>query len=118
MDQQQFVLKKGRGTQPGASSWTVCFDTVNNRYTAESYFSNGCIGGYYLYEITKDIYDRSDPQSGDQTEQLIHTGRLLYEDHSDINAVNYHIIHDNNYETICQWAHIITSDTDVPTWVD
>ena len=31
MEQQQFVLKKGRGTQPGASSWTVCFDTLNNR---------------------------------------------------------------------------------------
>ncbi|MBR4440478.1 MAG: hypothetical protein IKS00_02905 [Bacteroidales bacterium] len=115
---EQFVLKKGRGEQPGASWWTVCYDTVNSCYTAESYFSNGCVGAYYLYEITKEIFDNADTEPGDQTEQQIHSGRLLYEDHSDINAVNYHIIHDNNYETICQWAHIITSDTDVPTWVD
>ena len=116
---EEFVLKKGKGSDPGASWWTVCYDTVNNRYSAECYFTNGCIGGYYLYEISKETYDYADPLStDDKTEQLIRSGRPLYEDHSDINAVNYHIIHDNNYETICRWAHIITSDTDVPTWVD
>jgi len=116
---EPFVLKKGKGTLPGASWWTICHDTETDRYTAECYFNNGCVGSYYLYEITEDIFRQvNESADGDQSEQLIRSGRPLYEDHSDINAVNYHIIHDNNYETICRWAHIITSDTDVPTWVD
>ena len=115
----QFVLKKGKGTQPGAAWWTACRDTENDRYTAECYFTNGCVGSYYLYEISKEIYDKvGESLDGDLSESLIRSGRPLYEDHSDINAVNYHIIHDNNYETLCQWAHIIMSDTEVPTWVD
>ena len=91
--------------------WKACYDEKRNLYTAET---GGC-GGYDLFQITKEIYDRigeSDVSDSD-SERLIHTGRHLYMDVNDRCGPPYTVVLDDEYCDLCPWANVICSG---PVW--
>ena len=97
-------FKKGCG-------WKACYDEKRNLYTAET---GGC-GGYDLFQITKEIYDRigeSDVSDSD-SERLIRTGRHLYMDVNDRCGPPYTVVLDDEYRDLCPWANVICSG---PVW--
>lgn len=73
-------FKKGKGIKSNSSTWTVCYDENQNKYTAKTYFGSDMGTWLNLYEITKDIYDSAGTFEDDdyKTQELIQTGRLLY----------------------------------------
>ena len=93
-------FKKGCG-------WKACYDEKRNLYTAES----GRCGGYDLFQITKEIYDRLGESdfSDSVAERLIHTGRHLYMDVNDRCGPPYTVVLDDEYRELCPWANVICS---------
>ncbi|MCQ2974620.1 MAG: hypothetical protein MJ211_07380 [Bacteroidales bacterium] len=120
MHTEKLIFKKGRGIDEYSSWWTVCFNNETQQYTAEINFQGPLSGNYYLYEITKEIYDKVGTFENDdfKTEDLIKTGRILFEDHNNVNSMSYHVVHDVNFQKLCSWADIQISQEDVPTWID
>ncbi len=94
------IFKEGRG-------WKACYDPDTGRYTAE----RGGFGGYHLYEITEEIWNKlgSSDIDDDASERLIMEGRHLYMDVNDRCGPPYTIIFDSDYKTLCSWANIICS---------
>ena len=87
--------------------WKACYDEKRNLYTAES---GGC-GGYDLFQITKEIYDRlgeSDVSDSDAV-SLIYSGRHLYMDVNDRCGPPYTVVFDDGYRELCPWAGIVCS---------
>ena len=90
-------FKKGDG-------WKACYDEERDLYTAER---GGC-GYYHLYEITKDVFDAlADGMRDDETYKLIGSGRHLYMDVNDRCGPPYTIVFDDDYKTLCPWAHVV-----------
>lgn len=90
-------FKKGDG-------WKACYDEEKGLYTAER---GGC-GYYHLYEITKDVFDTlADGMRDDETYKLISSGRHLYMDVDDRCGPPYTIVFDEDYKTLCPWAHVV-----------
>lgn len=86
-------IKKGIG-------WRACFDEQTGLYTAKSSWR----GDYYLYEITKEIFDRLDNHDKDEyPDDMIKTGRLLYESHDNEYSSPYDIVHDESYKEKFGW---------------
>lgn len=51
------VFKEGYDSSFNSGQWKVCFDEKRNLYTAELFFCGAGGAAYYLYEITKDIFE-------------------------------------------------------------
>ena len=87
--------------------WKACYDEKRNLYTAES---GGC-GGYDLFQITKEIYDRLGESGVNDSDavSLIHTGRHLYMDVNDRCGPPYTVVLDDEYRDLCPWANVICS---------
>lgn len=70
------VFKEGYGSSFSSARWKVCFDEEKALYTAELYFCGSGGAAYYLYEITKEIFDTVGTFGNDErkSEDLIHTG--------------------------------------------
>ena len=59
--------------------WKACYDQERNKYFGQLMYTNREGQTRYLYEITKEIFDRlgSFPEDYDN-DRLIETGRLLF----------------------------------------
>ena len=84
--------------------WKACYDEATGRYTAER---GGC-GYYHLYEITEEIFAAlADGMRDDETYKLLGQGRHLYMDVDDRCGPPYTIVFDDEYKTLCPWAHVM-----------
>lgn len=89
-------MKEGLG-------WKACYDEEKNLYTAKDWDR----GDYYLFEITKEIFDKlDDPPQGEFPCEMIRKGRVLYESHDSAYGSPYDIVHDENYEQMCSWVKV------------
>ena len=87
--------------------WRACYDEAKGLYTAKSSWR----GDFYLYEINKEIFDKLDNHADDEyPDDMIKTGRLLYESHDNEYCSPYNIVHDENYAQMCSWAEIQQTD--------
>lgn len=88
-------FKKGNG-------WKACYDEKTYTFTAE----RGSRGFYQLYEITKDIYEELDPDDtdGKRNNDLISSGRCLFEADDDYYTPPYNMVFDERYAEIAPWA--------------
>ena len=93
------IFKKG-------SSWKACYDEERERYTGEY----GGFQDYHLYEITKEIYEKLDPEMKEsEAASLMREGRHLYMAVDDRCGPPYTIVFDDEYETLCPWANVVHS---------
>ena len=92
-------FKKGSG-------WKACYDEQTGRYFGE----NGGIQAYHLYELTKEQYEQlKDDMAEVEASGIMHEGRHLYMSVDDRCGPPYHIVFDEDYETLCPWAKIMQS---------
>ena len=91
------VFKSGWG-------WKACFDEENGRYFGEY----GGIQAYHLYELTKDMFDRlNEGMSESDAATVMYDGRHLYMSVDDRCGPPYTIVFDDEYRTLCPWAHVM-----------
>ena len=99
------IFKEGIG-------WKACFDEERNLYTAKRSGSGYC----HLYEINKEIFDSlKDGASDDEVYRLFDGGRHLYMDVDDRCGPPYTVVFDDDYEKLCPWANVASSDN---VWPD
>lgn len=92
-------FKKGTG-------WKACYDTDSGRFFGE----HGGMQAYYLFEITKEIFDRLDVKMTESTAgSIIHEGRRMYMAVDDRCGPPYTIVFDDDYEKMCPWADVVKS---------
>ena len=107
----RYVFKQGKGKADNSSRWKVCFDTQDERYTAELRFGGAGGASYKLYEINKDIFDRVGTFEEDdyKSERLIREGgRKLYISMVDRNIPGCDEVIDRDYRKLCPWAEIVS----------
>ena len=93
------LFKKGSG-------WKACFDSDSGRYFGEY----GGIQAYYLYEITKEIFDRLDKKMAESNAgNIICEGRRMYMAVDDRCGPPYTIVFDDDYAKLCPWADVVKS---------
>ena len=99
------TFKKGFG-------WKACFDSNNGRYFGE----HGGIQEYYLFEITKEMFDRLDKKMTESVaSSIMHEGRRMYMSVNDRCGPPYTIVFDDDYEKLCPWADVVKSEA---VWSD
>jgi len=92
-------FKKGFG-------WKACFDSDSGRYFGEY----GGMQAYFLYEITKEIFDRLDKKMTESAAgSIISEGRRMYMAVDDRCGPPYTIVFDDDYEKLCPWADAVKS---------
>ena len=92
-------FKKGSG-------WKACFDEENGRYFGEY----GGTQAYYLFEITKELYDRLDEAMSEyDAGSSMYDGRKMYMSVDDRCGPPYTIVFDDDYEKLCPWAKVMKS---------
>ena len=79
--------------------WKACYDEERDLYTAVRSWR----GSYNLYEIDKDTYDKLGAE-GQDADELIRGGRLLFEADDDYYTQPYCIAHDDNYNELAPWS--------------
>ena len=86
--------------------WKACYDEKTGRYTAEE---GGC-GSYHLYELTAEQYGLlEDGMSYSEVYSVIGEGRHLYMDVNDRCGPPYTVVFDDEYQTLCPWANVVSS---------
>jgi len=99
------IFKKGSG-------WKACYDSNTGRYFGEY----GGFQAYFLFEITKEIFDRLDKKMREsEAGDIIHEGRRMYMAVDDRGGPPYTIVFDDEYEKLCPWADVVKSDA---VWSD
>lgn len=78
--------------------WKACFDSERGIYTAE----RSGRGFYQLCEIDKETYDKLG--SAEDPEELIRSGRVLFEADDDYYTMPYCIVKDDNYNELAPWS--------------
>ena len=90
-------FKKGLG-------WNACYDEEKGIYTARLSWR----GDASYYEIDAEVFNRLDtPEMGnDSPDDLIRTGRLLYEKCDGSIGPATETVHDDNFTELCSWDEI------------
>ena len=85
-------------------NWKACYDEERGLYTAQY----GQYGGYTLYEITKEIFDRLEDAVTTELDacRLLDSGRRLYKSVDDRCGPPYDIVFDEDFRNLCPWANI------------
>jgi hypothetical protein len=84
--------------------WKAAYDENSGRYFAEY----GGIQAYHLYEITKEMFDSLDEGMSEWDATLaVNDGRHLYMSVDDRCGPPYTVVFDDEYETLCPWAHVM-----------
>lgn len=97
-------FKKGAG-------WKACHDAERNYFSAEY----GGIQAYHLYEITREQFDALNTRMTEwDASKIISEGRHLYMSVDDRCGPPYTVIFDDDYKTLCPWADVIKSGTEMP----
>ena len=79
--------------------------------SADGYFGEyGGIQAYYLFEITKEMFDRLDKKMREsEAGSIMHEGRRMYMAVDDRGGPPYTIVFDDDYEKLCPWADAVKS---------
>ncbi len=86
------------------SGWKACHDENNGRYFGEY----GGIQSYYLFELTKEAYDRLDEKMSEyDASNIMYGNRKMYMSVDDRCGPPYTIVFDDDYEKLCPWAKAI-----------
>lgn len=98
-------FKKGAG-------WKAAYDEENGRYFGEY----GGVQAYHLCELTGEQYDALDRKmtEGDASE-IMCEGRRMYLSVNDRCGPPYTIVFDDDYQTLCPWADVVSAGT---VWPD
>ena len=92
--------------------WKACFDSNNGRYFGE----HGGIQEYYLFEITKEMFDKLDKKMTESdASSIMHEGRRMYMSVNDRCGPPYTIVFDDDYKKLCPWADVVKSEA---VWSD
>lgn len=100
-----YTFKEGHGNASNSYSWKVCYNSLNDTYTAELSFGGAGGSSYQLFEINKEIFDQVGTFEDDdyKSEKLIGKGRELFRYDSSRCAPDYFVIFDKAYATLCPW---------------
>ena len=97
--------------QKSGSGWKAVYDENSGRYFGEY----GGVQSYRLNELTKEQYDALDPKmSESDAGSIMYEGRHMYMSVNDRCGPPYTVIFDDDYETLCPWADVVSSGTVVP----
>ncbi|MBP3922506.1 MAG: hypothetical protein J6D27_06035 [Ruminiclostridium sp.] len=92
--------------------WKACFDSNSGRYFGE----HGGIQEYYLFEITKEMFDRLDKKMTESdASSIMHEGRRMYMSVNDRCGPPYTIVFDDDYKKLCPWADVVKNEA---VWSD
>ena len=78
--------------------WKACYDEEKNTYVAQRSWR----GFYQLCEITAEVFDKLG--GDDAPDQLIGSGRVLFESDDDYYCPPHYTIYDEKYHEIAPWS--------------
>ena len=107
MRQHEYINGENCVSKEGSDrlSWKACYTESNHKYTARTMATSREGQLQWVYEITKDIFDKLGTfvEGGECSCDLIEKGRLLYRMGDEIMGPPWERVVECDYQSICPW---------------